>query len=102
MKRNEILWDSKEGTFLMEPFSYSNGREGYMCTAEDKHTFNLTLNLLDSRHDGIMLKMYGDAEPINRWLLEHTDMFTKVKPVTIGVNYGQIVTLNEKYYEIHE
>ena len=97
MKRSELLLEVPQiGEVLLEPFKYSNGRLGYMAIT-DKLKFNITLNI-DSIDEKIMiLKMYDDAEVVNRHLLSKTDMFTKGDSITIGRNYAYKVKLNKDY-----
>lgn len=110
-KRGELLLEIPHyGEILLEPFSYSNGRMGYMCVvAKDDMTgtreFNLTLNFLDENYvqmafpEQMYLKLWGEAEHISRHLMDKTDMFIKGSPKTVGLNYAQTVELNTEYYE---
>lgn len=109
MKRNEILLEVPTiGEVLLEPFTYNNGREGYMCIVESNdstRSFNLTINPLnldyDKEHDfsEMYLKLWGDAEIVSRHILTKTDMFDKSSYYTCGINYAQFATLNSEYYE---
>lgn len=87
------------GEVLLEPFTYSNGRKGLMCTTEGDYSYNLTLNIEGIDTDLIILKMYHTANEVNNHLLKTTDMFEDLRGGKIGFNNYKIVKLNEKFYE---
>ena len=104
MKRNELYLEVPLiGEILLEPFTYSNGREGYVCIVQElddkKVTFNLTVNPNDVPINLMVLKLYDMAQTVSEHLIDKTDMFELGKKIPIGRKFAQVVSLNTDYYE---
>lgn len=100
--RSELTFEVPNfGWVLLEPFTYSNGRFGFMCYTKGR-SFNLTLNNVDEfspEPENMLLKMYDEAEIVTRHLMKTTDVFKKEGTWSVGINYALQVTLNPDYYE---
>jgi len=98
MKRNELYLETPQGEFLLMPFRYGGGREGYMVQREG-FKFNLTLEIPGVDEDCMILKAWGAGKELVEHLMSKTDTFKKVGTIKVGVHEAIIVKLNPDFYE---
>lgn len=75
------------GDIEVQSFNYANGRKGFVArkVGQTEGFFNLSLNIEGVHIDYIILKEYGDAQLVNKFLLE-SNVFHSEKTADIGFN----------------
>ena len=93
---DEIFIETPEGKFLLIPNTYFSGRRGYTAIKEatendQEYKFNLTLNIEGVDPTQLILKPWGLGEGLVKHLLEKTDLFVKIRTISLGWNKPIIV-----------
>ena len=75
------------GDIEVQSFTYASGRKGFVArkVGQTEGFFNLSLNIEGVHIDYIILKEYGDAQLVNKFLLE-SNVFHSEKTAFVGFN----------------
>lgn len=88
------------GKVEVAQFKYNNGRVGFVARTPDMvkemEFFSLTVNIESIAPSLAILKEYDEAQLINKYLMEHTEIFEVIKTQDLGFNKIHLCVLKKK------